>query len=71
MEKKLISLVLTVLMIMSILPMSAFAAQNLPESEHPYADNMSETWVYNGKKGTKAMSVTVYRKRACRKNVEF
>ena len=44
--------------IMSILPMSAFAAQNLPESEHPYADNMSETWVYNGKKGTKAMSVT-------------
>lgn len=58
MEKKLISLVLTVLMIMSILPMSAFAAQNLPESEHPYADNMSETWVYNGKKGTKAMSVT-------------
>lgn len=58
MEKKLISLVLAVLMIMSILPMSAFAAQNLPESEHPYADNMSETWVYNGKKGTKAMSVT-------------
>lgn len=57
MEKKLISLVLTVLMIMSILPMSAFAAQNLPESEHPYADNEKQKWTYEGKDDVSALLI--------------
>lgn len=50
MEKKLISLVLAILMMVSILPMSAFAADSLPESEHPYADNVKQRWTYKGKR---------------------
>lgn len=53
MEKKLISLVLAVLMIMSILPMSAFAAQNLPES-----DGVDQEWVYEAKAGNKSLRIT-------------
>ncbi len=57
MEKKLISLILAVLMIASILPMSAFAADSLPESEHPYTDNLKQRWTYTGKEGTTALAI--------------
>jgi len=42
MKKKLFSLVLAVLMIMSALPMGAFAVQDLPKSMYTYADDLSE-----------------------------
>ena len=42
MEKKLISLVLAVLMIMSILPMGAFAAYDLPKSTLSYANSSAD-----------------------------
>lgn len=57
MEKKLISLVLAILMMVSILPMSAFAADSLPESEHPYADNVKQRWTYKGKEDTAALAI--------------
>ena len=42
MKKKFFSLVLAVLMIMSALPMGAFAVQDLPKSMYTYADDLSE-----------------------------
>lgn len=42
MKKKIFSLVLAVLMIMSALPMGAFAVQDLPKSMYTYADDLSE-----------------------------
>lgn len=42
MEKKIISLVLAVLMVMSILPMGAFAAQDLPQSTLSYANLLAD-----------------------------
>lgn len=42
MKKKIFSLVLAVLMIMSALPVGAFAVQDLPKSMYTYADDLSE-----------------------------
>lgn len=42
MKKKIFSLALAVLMIMSALPMGAFAVQDLPKSMYTYADDLSE-----------------------------
>ena len=58
MEKKLISLLLAVLMMFSALPITVFAADSeYPESEHPYGYGEYE-WTYEGKPGTKSLSVT-------------
>lgn len=58
MEKKLISLLLAVLMMFSALPITVFAAESeYPESEHPYGYGDYE-WIYEGKPGTKSLSVT-------------
>ena len=58
MEKKLISLLLAVLMMFSALPITVFAAESeYPESEHPYGYGEYE-WTYEGKPGTKSLSVT-------------
>ena len=58
MEKKLISLLLAVLMMFSALPITVFAAESeYPESEHPYEYGDYE-WTYEGKPGTKSLSVT-------------
>lgn len=58
MEKKLISLLLAVLMMFSALPITVFAADSeYPESEHPYGYG-DYVWIYEGKPGTKSLSVT-------------
>ncbi len=71
MEKKLISLVLAILMMVSILPMSAFAADSLPESEHPYADNEKQVWTYKGKEDTTALAIRFSEKTELEQDCDF
>ena len=44
--KKKLSIILAALMLLTMLPLSIFATEGYPESQHPYLDNCDESWTY-------------------------
>lgn len=53
MEKKLISLIIAVIMLVSVVPVAAFAADDLPES-----NGKNQEWIYEAKAGRKSLRIT-------------
>ena len=58
MEKKILSFVLAIIIMLSVAPMSAFAAGIYPESSHDYENNFDHTWEYSGSTKAKSLSIT-------------
>ncbi len=56
--KKLLSVILSVILMLSCFSLFATAEEELPESEHNYADNFYGEWFYQGEEAAKGLLVT-------------